>query len=1583
MAFNNTVVARAAASIWGLKLGYVTMQAALAQANASAGGVNAVINAAFNDSFGRASNADVAATVVANLGLTGTAATEGAAYLVEAMAGAPEGGRGAAISSVIALFSSLSADPIYGAAASAFNTKVAAANAYSSTAGTQDAPLGYLPSAGSFFLTTGVDNLSGTPGDDVFTAYIYDSQNSLQSADRIEGGAGNDTLFADMGASQGFAVTPITTGVENIVIRAQSTALDGADNNVAGTGRVQIDAERINGATRFESNNSRADVIIEDVRILPSQITKDITVAWVESDPGHVDYGVYFDQYSLRNQTSASSSINLQIMDTGAAARGEAPLKDSNYRAFTFTVTPPGSTARTVTLGSDAIQDAQTYAELRAAFQAELDREFGAGVATATLGANFTVVDPLSSSLVTGQTIVLTTKTATTFSTPTGSGWLADGVAPPASNFYTNFNTAATSSADLVTVKVLLDDVGRGSTSGDLVIGGLSTGVTSSSLGVQRFEVEVLDNSRLESMKSTNNTLREVVIVNGETSNGGYAYVPTVKDAGTLTVNGNSGANGANISNTLARDAQLGNNAPLPNSGAASEYGFTDVRLIDGSAMTGSLAFTAEVTNASLAKYLNLKDIQALPAGDNVHFTYTGGAAADTMWVRLDSTAVASRNSIMTGREDFTFTLDGGAGNDNLNLGVSQLNGQTQAWYANQKLNANITVNGGDGNDTIRTPGAGDVKINGGSGNDTIYADNTGAQQISAGSANRAGAVYAAAEAAELAQALSVAMLQNNTDAAKLAAVLTAANGLNDLNLVTPVEWNDPAAPTAGLAAQPTRATIQTAIVNAVTAGALTNSQAVALAAAYKTTVGPDTITVPTTMVLPAVTWSGGNLAALTQADWAAGNALLDTYIADAKAAAAAAAAAETNWAAKAGLLNATQLNQINAAIALNGTAAGNTLAAESDIIGTSTVLNALTTLKSALVVGATAAQVVAALTTAWRAGAFGDPDVNAFAAALPGLDANDLFVAAGAFPMAAAGVSAVTLLLDVAINNANNANVAATNLLAARTATNDTAAALAAGFAGVDPVNAPGAIIANDWVGSAEAATAATVAATALTTYTDNVVTPRETIKATLEGLKTALAIGVNELQGRILIDNAQAALNAAAAAAVPVIAAPNLDAVGGVGPSAGVPAVPVLLTNLIDITEKQNLDAAITALLLANQTPLDTSLQVQADLQAVAAGTAYASAQAAAAAAGAALGTAAPASSNAIWVLNTANQQAVGASGYVLAENDERNVFDLKSGANDSYNLFATTVSVTFKGIVATANVPNTGYKTSDLQVNQGIKDAINNHAVLSKLIVATDGPGNTLVITSLIDGQMSLDNLAIELKLPPVTALSTADVAAAAPIYGLAAGATAADVLTAMTAAKTAFDTKGDYVDQFAETGALNGNANVRGAASVTPSDNTINGGTGNDVIVLGTTVSTTTPPDAMLSSTDTVVFTPDFGNDTVVHFRAGDLAAGGDVLNFSALGGSVLSTAFNVNKSINVANEVAATNGTAALVAGLYTDSATAQTHVYVAVDTATNIGKVYAVVDAAGTGSGSVSATLAGTIDLADTLWADLTAVNFA
>jgi hypothetical protein len=75
-------------------------------------------------------------------------------------------------------------------------------------------------------------------------------------------------------------------------------------------------------------------------------------------------------------------------------------------------------------------------------------------------------------------------------------------------------------------------------------------------------------------------------------------------------------------------------------------------------------------------------------------------------------------------------------------------------------------------------------------------------------------------------------------------------------------------------------------------------------------------------------------------------------------------------------------------------------------------------------------------------------------------------------------------------------------------------------------------------------------------------------------------------------------------------------------------------------------------------------------------------------------------------------------------------------------------------------------------------------------------------------------------------------------------------------------------------------------------------------------------------------------------------------------------------------------VGATPLTAVQIAALFTDSATAINHVYVAVN-ATNIGTIWQVADAAGTAAGNIVATSAGTIDLADTAWSTLTAANFS
>ena len=198
--------------------------------------------------------------------------------------------------------------------------------------------------------------------------------------------------------------------------------------------------------------------------------------------------------------------------------------------------------------------------------------------------------------------------------------------------------------------------------------------------------------------------------------------------------------------------------------------------------------------------------------------------------------------------------------------------------------------------------------------------------------------------------------------------------------------------------------------------------------------------------------------------------------------------------------------------------------------------------------------------------------------------------------------------------------------------------------------------------------------------------------------------------------------------------------------------------------------------------------------------------------------------------------------------------------------------------------------------------------------------------------------------------------------------------------MTTAKTTFDARGDYVTQFAESGAAGGNANLVGANSLSSSDNTVTPGIGNDVIVLGTTVGT----DAMTSSNEKVLYSGVFGADTIVYFAATGL--GIDTLDFSALNGrgNVALNSLSLDKSIVIAAPTAAgaTVLTATQIAALFTDSATAINHVYVAVDS-TNIGSIWQVADAAGTAAGNVVATLVGSIDLADTSWSTLTAANFA
>ena len=230
----NTKIARFAGALYNIALDRATDAQVLSSIDKV--GFAALVNEVYASDFGSATNDSVAATVAGNLGLTGTALTDGTAYILGQLNAATATTKGATIAAILDTFAGLSSDATYGAAATAWNARVESAVAYSNNANNAYiatfSDLSNASTAKTYALTTMVDNVVGTSGADTFTARILDAANTLQSGDMINGAGGTDTLNADIGTSQGFAITPETTAVEVVNIRAESTAPDALDGTI-------------------------------------------------------------------------------------------------------------------------------------------------------------------------------------------------------------------------------------------------------------------------------------------------------------------------------------------------------------------------------------------------------------------------------------------------------------------------------------------------------------------------------------------------------------------------------------------------------------------------------------------------------------------------------------------------------------------------------------------------------------------------------------------------------------------------------------------------------------------------------------------------------------------------------------------------------------------------------------------------------------------------------------------------------------------------------------------------------------------------------------------------------------------------------------------------------------------------------------------------------------------------------------------------------------------------------------------------------------------------------------------------------
>lgn len=640
--------------------------------------------------------------------------------------------------------------------------------------------------------------LDGTDGNDTFWA----EDGALNSGDRLDGGAGKDTLMI-FNESDGIATSPRTTSVEQVVMTNQMNDLNSvADNNVGGystvvggelagnlplDGTIEVDVEidggRMNGVSRWEDFDSRADVVIEDARDMDDTdgtFTGDITVAMVSTDPGNVDFAVYFDQPV--NTSQNFGTLELRVLDQEAAfglpapaAGSEGYLTESSLISFIFnydgqdiTVTLPDEEG--VSYGAD-VSFSDLLAQVELATQNALA---AAGVTdlgfTATLGAPVTVgvgnqftLPMILTFDVTADSIVAQNDNIVVLG--------RDSSGNDATDTFGALSTDRTTTEELIRLNVELDDVGKGSMGGDAMFGAMSTGRqgidddnfdgsfgddgTSDSIGIQQFDIEVDRSSQLQTINSTNNSLEVVNITNGE--NDGPNNTTTAADEmiGDLTVRGQANP----PTDFVGPLGGVATDGPMPGAVAQhNSFGFSDVRVIDGSSMTGRLDITAELTEEIVEKYLNIEDSGADGEADDVTFNYALGNNNDEFLLEMSSDAL---NSAGTGsREDFDLTISGGAGNDVIttNIGTSdrdttQVGSNTtgaikrideqgqdhyeltssnnEFWYQNAVSNVatEMSVNGGAGADTIWTHGWGDFTIDGGAGADVVYTDNSAAQE--------------------------------------------------------------------------------------------------------------------------------------------------------------------------------------------------------------------------------------------------------------------------------------------------------------------------------------------------------------------------------------------------------------------------------------------------------------------------------------------------------------------------------------------------------------------------------------------------------------------------------------------------------------------------------------------------------------------------------------------------------------------------------------------------------------------------------------------------------------------------------------
>ena len=674
---NGAIITRLSSALYGEYLSNATYNEVISTAPAT-------LAATFlaNDFAGK-TDAQLAKTILTNLGLTSITGLDNWLAAQLTAAGSTTALKGAKIVSIMNDYANLTTDATYGTYATSFNAKVSAGLVKSQTSGSAGGAYSTADavsvSDSTFTLTTGVDKFTGSAGNDTFTSSLSSTTMTLSSQDTLDGGAGTDVMYAVVTGS-------VTPGKISNIETFNISGGGGTLNLSTSTGVTTVNNAGSTSAQTFSAVPNTSIVFgISDVDNVLTTITYPSTVIAGTSDSATVNVSNVTGTGGSTAGIDIAGIENLTINSTTTASTFAAGVTDSSLKkliitgdaALTLTAALP-ATAVTVdasgtTGGATVVMTTTTATITGGAGNDSVSLVTAAGTTTANLGAgNDTVTFNGTGTLTTADTIDGGAGTDTISNTNAQINSLTSAGATL--TYLTNFETVKVSDAITATATYDLTLFGSGINKLS-VAGGTSTAALNATMnsGTSTLSVGGSTASTLAaqdlSITAYGNATTDAVTISNANTSAAISSAAAVTGTGVETLTISDSVSDSSAWGAISLTGTGGTATKLVLTGSkATSVGVVTAGTIDGSGLTAS---TASLTMTS---------------GSNSATNVTGGAGNDTLY---GASTVAS-------------TLTGGSGDDSIVGGTG-----------NDKLY------GGDGADTI-TASSGSDTVDGGAGNDTI-----------------------------------------------------------------------------------------------------------------------------------------------------------------------------------------------------------------------------------------------------------------------------------------------------------------------------------------------------------------------------------------------------------------------------------------------------------------------------------------------------------------------------------------------------------------------------------------------------------------------------------------------------------------------------------------------------------------------------------------------------------------------------------------------------------------------------------------------------------------------------------------------